>query len=77
MSDDCVDCFNKVLSFVIDNMASVHKLRVRNESVPWINNILLIITDNIAHRKALKICTPEAWSYYRMMRNKTNINDFP
>ena len=72
MSDDCVDCFNKVLSFVIDNMAPVHKLRVRNESVSWINNIL---TDDIAHRKALKICTPEAWSYYRMMRNKANIND--
>ena len=72
------DCFNKVLSFVIDNMAPIHKLRVRNKSVPWINDpILLIITDVIAHRKALKIRTPEAWPYYRMMRNKANINNLP
>ena len=36
----------------------------------------LIITDDIAHCKVLKIRTPEAWSYYHIMRNKANINDF-
>ena len=72
---DCLECFNLIMIGLLDLLAPLKKLRVRQQECPWLSNASLSAARrlrDVAHRRALKSGSPSDWSLYKKLRNKAN-----
>ena len=70
---DCLECFNLIMTGLLDLLTPLKKLRVRQQVCPWLSNASLSTACHlcdIAHRKALKSGSVSDWASYRVLRNK-------
>ena len=71
--DNSVESFTHLITAVINKVLPEKTLRVKQNSLPWAREPEVCearIKRNLAHWKAIKCNTPEAWSNYRKLRNK-------
>ena len=71
--DKCVEEFTTYTTAVMNRVVPEKALRVKLNSSPWARQPEVRearIKRDLAHRKALKHSTPEAWCNYRALRNK-------
>ena len=75
MMSDCLECFNLIMTGLLDLLGPLKKLRVRWQVCPWLTNASLSTACrlcDVAHRKALKSGSVSDWASYRVLRNKVN-----
>ena len=71
--DNSVESFTHLITAVINKVLPEKTLRVKQNSLPWAREPEVCearIKRNLAHWKAIKCNTPEAWSNYTKLRNK-------
>ena len=71
--DQCVDSFTSTVVDVMNSVLPEKLLRVKTNSSPWIQEPEVHearLKRDLAHRKALKHRTDEAWKKYKTLRNK-------
>jgi len=64
---DCLECFNLIMSYLLDLLIPPRTLRTRWQNCPWLSSCAFARTrhlHDVAHRKALD------WSNYRVLHNK-------
>ena len=72
---DCLECFNLIISGLLDILVPLKRLRVHQQDCPWLSSASLAKARrlrDIAHRKALKSGSGSDWSSYRSLRNRVN-----
>jgi len=70
---DCLECFNLIMSYLLDLLIPPRTLRTRRQNCPWLSSCVLAIArrlHDVAHRKALKSGSDLDWSNYRALHNK-------
>jgi len=72
---DCLECFNLIITGLLDLLVPLKKLRVHQQDCPWLSDASLTRAHrlrDIAHIRTLKSRSLSDWSLYRSLRNKVN-----
>ena len=72
--EQAVNIFTTKLNMILDEVAPIKRIQVRNKYAPWLSNATkaLITERDLAQKKAAESNDDEDWKQFRKMRNQIN-----